>query len=112
MGFLDTLCGARQSELKVKDPESLLFNPRVIVTQIVTVIVGIWALERERGEQPLDSFIVSLTNHPDYNAGVMNKVLSVIVKSQSCSPNIVTSYQGFLEQVYTHNGVIDIVDVT
>lgn len=98
MGFLDLLCGARQNELKIKDPERLHFDPRKIVSQIATVIARIWQVESTNGTEK-NGFTGSLANHPDYSRSVVNKVASVIERHQLCGGDVIVLYRSFLEQV-------------
>ena len=98
MGFLDLLCGARQNELKIKDPERLHFDPRKIVSQIATVIARIWQVESTNGTEK-NGFTGSLANHPDYSRSVVNKVASVLERHLLCGGDVIVLYRSFLEQV-------------
>lgn len=98
MGFLDVLCGARQSELKIKDPEKIQFDPRKIVSQLATIIAHIWQYEN-MNDLLENGFTISLVNHPDYNYSVVSKVLSILERHQLTNGHIITSYKSFIEQV-------------
>ena len=98
MGFLDILCGARQSELKVKEPEKIGFDPRKIVSQIATIIYHIWAIERKY-DLSENGFIHSLVDHPDYNISALSKVYSVLERHQLCGREVISEYKNFIEQV-------------
>ena len=102
MGFLDNLCGARQSELKINDPEKLGFDPRKLVSDIASVIVNVSILENGGGGDKAimpDGFTMSLVNHPDYSRSAMNKVNAVIQRHQLCSGHVLKGYAAFLESV-------------
>ena len=99
MGFLDNLCGARQSDLKVKEPERFGFDPRRLVTDIASVMVHIWQVEKLADHLPGDGFTSSLVVHPDYSRPAMAKVSSVLHRHQLCSPDILPGYDSFLQKV-------------
>lgn len=105
IGFLDNLCGARHSELKVNDPDKLGFDPRKLVSDIASVIVSVWLLEKStstsNGDAPLrpDSFISSIVQHPDYSRPVMTKVNTIIQKHQLCGAHILAGFTSLLEKV-------------
>ena len=100
MGFLDNLCGARHSELKVSDPVKLGFDPRQLVTDIASVVVSVWLLESSaQGGMASDGFTSSIAQHPDYNRSIMSKVQTILQRHQLCGANIVQGYDSFLEKV-------------
>ena len=100
IGFLDNLCGARQSELKINEPEKLGFDPRKLVSDIASVIINVWLVEKAAagGIKP-DSFTASIAIHPDYSRAVMNKVNTVLQRHQLCGAHILSGYTSFLEKV-------------
>lgn len=111
MGFLDNLCGARQAELKVKDPDQLKFDPRKLVAQLATVIVNIWRLEKTDVKE--NGFMLSLAAHPDYSRPVFGKVASVLERHQLCGPDIINDYKSLLVEVsFKHNAYSNEVSVT
>ena len=97
MGFLDHLCGARQAELKVKDPDQLKFDPRKLVTQLAKVIVNIWRVEKNDVKE--NGFTLSLAAHPDYSRQVVSKVLSILERHQLCGADIINDYKSLLAEV-------------
>ena len=52
LGFLDTLCGSRASELKVKDMEKYAFDPRRLLVQITSILLRVW--QQDRGNRYVD----------------------------------------------------------
>lgn len=106
MGFLDTLCGDRQSDLRIKDPSRVNFDAKKIVSDIATVIANIWRMEKigTKGVKdpdllPKDSFIVSLSCHPDFSKQAMSKVGDVLMRHSLCPATVQQDYQEFLKTV-------------
>ena len=101
IGFLDNLCGARQSELKINEPDKLGFDPRKLVSNIASVIINIWILENGAAGNKLkpDGFTISFVEHPDFSRPAMNKVNAVLQRHQLCPSHVLTGYTSFLENV-------------
>lgn len=97
IGFLETLCGPRASELKVKDMEKYAFDPRRLLVQITTVLVRVW--QQDRGNREREGFIVSLALHPDFSQETMGRCATVLQKQKLLDAQLLTDYTCFLQEV-------------
>jgi len=97
LGFLDTLCGSRASELKVKDMEKYAFDPRRLLYQISMVLLRVW--QQDRGKREKDGFLVALATHPDFSQATLGKCASVLQKQKLVDPNFLTDYTCFMQEI-------------
>ena len=97
VGFLDTLCGPRASELKVKDMDKYSFDPRRLLILITNIMMRVW--RQEGGRRDEEGFMVSLATHPDFSQAAMNKCAAVLQKQQLLDPQTLVDYTRFLQQV-------------
>jgi ubiquitin-protein ligase len=103
MGFLDVLCGARQTELKIKDPQKINFDPRKLVSQLATIMAHIWQVEKSNKLEST-GFVLSLVNHPDYSYSIISKVASILDRHLLCTGDVVVAYKGLIEQLNKESG--------
>ena len=105
VGFLDTLCGPSASQLKVKDMDKYAFDPKRLLVQITTIVLRVWKQDRssvaasQAGHSKVDSFTVSLANHPDYSQATMTKCSSVLQKQMLGDPKFLSDFTEFVKQV-------------
>lgn len=104
LGFLDTLCGSRASELKVKDMEKYAFDPRRLLYQISMVLLRVW--QQDRGKREKDGFLVALATHPDFSQATLGKCASVLQKQKLVDPNFLTDYTCFMQEVPLLNSLV------
>lgn len=104
LGFLDTLCGSRASELKVKDMEKYAFDPRRLLYQISMVLLRVW--QQDRGKREKDGFLVALATHPDFSQATLGKCASVLQKQKLVDPNFLTDYTCFMQEVPLLNFIV------
>ncbi len=97
LGFLDTLCGPRAAELKVKDMNKYAFDPRRLLTMIMTIMLQVW--RQERGTREKEGFAVSLALHPDFSEAVMTKCSTVLHRQQLLNPQLMNEHGEFMKQV-------------
>lgn len=75
LGFLNSLCGPRATELKVKDKEAYAFNPRKLIDTITTIVLRIW---KQESSMATNSFTRSMALHSEYSAATMSHVGSLL----------------------------------
>ena len=97
LGFLDTLCGRKASELKVKDMEKYAFDPKRLLVQISMVLLRVW--QQDQGNRDAEGFLVSLATHPDFSSATMSKCASVLQRQQLVDPEMLTNYTCFMQEV-------------
>lgn len=78
LGFLETLCGPKAVELKVKDMDKYSFDPKKLVMQIASILVRVWRLEK--GQGLASTFLSAIVNFPEYSSPTMNKCVSILHK--------------------------------
>ena len=77
LGFLNSLCGPRAAELKVKDRETYNFNPRKLIETITTIVIRIW---KQESNMATSDFTTSMALHPEYSATTMYHVESLLAR--------------------------------
>ena len=97
LGFLDTLCGRKASELKVKDMEKYAFDPKRLLVQISMVLLRVW--QQDQGNRDAQGFLVSLAAHPDFSSATMSKCGSVLQRQQLVDPEMLSNYTCFMQEV-------------
>ena len=109
LGFLNTLCGPKASNLKVKDMDKYAFNPSNIVVQIVSIMVRVWIQNQKSTDG--ESFATSLASHPDFSQTTMTKCSSVLQKTVMMDSELLGNFASFLEQVNYIQGLGDMWEV-
>ena len=99
LGFLDTLCGPRASELKVKDMDKYAFHPRQLVAHISSVLLHVWRQDKQAGPPAPDSFTLSMAMHPDLSLPTLGKCVSVLQKQQLLDAAALADFSGFTQEV-------------
>ena len=90
LGFLNSLCGPRATELKVKDRESYAFNPRKLIDTITTIVLRVWKQESnmattKESNMAANGFMKSIALHPEYSADTMSHVGSLLSRDNQTS---------------------------
>ena len=96
-GFLNHLCGPKASELKVKDMDKYSFQPYMLLTQLVNILLMICRQEAQPRTQ--DGFVSSLALFPDYSRATMDKVVSVIHRRGALSDDVLVQLKSLIEEV-------------
>ena len=104
LGFLDTLCGPKASELNVKDKEKYNFDPKKLLAQIASIVLRVWALEGRTatGSEVTEGFLVSFGSHPEYSQAVVSRWANVLQRHGLLDPRSQQDYTHFLEEVNSH----------
>ena len=105
MGFLDILCGSRHTQLKVKDPDKIGFDPKKLVNQIASVVAHAWRMENKAGQagSASDGFTASLANHPDFSQPALRKAETVLQRHLMSDAQVVADFSALLNKVSVVN---------
>ncbi|XP_076441977.1 uncharacterized protein LOC143280995 isoform X2 [Babylonia areolata] len=94
-GFLDSLCGAKAKNFKVKDMAKYQFNPVELLSDIVNVMLRIAVEDVSR----TDGYLVSMVKDPDFELANLEKAQSVIVGKGFASEDTTNKLAQLMEQV-------------
>ena len=97
IGFLESLCGAKSADFKVKDMEKYNFNPRELLSQIVQILLRI--IQEERMKEL--HFVKSLASDPDYNPATVQKACDVLRSKNILEETYVKEFEVLNEEVNT-----------
>ena len=99
LGFLDTLCGPKASELNVKDKEKYAFDPKKLLAQIASIVLRVWTQDKRRVDAGKEGFAISFATHPDYPEGAVGRWASVLRRHGLLDPRSLQEYGQFMEEV-------------
>ncbi|KAL8576659.1 hypothetical protein ACOMHN_025134 [Nucella lapillus] len=94
-GFLDSLCGAKAKDLKVKDMAKYNFNPVELLLDIVNILLRITMEDVSR----TDGYLVSMVKDPDFELTNLEKAQSVLVGKGYTSEDTTAKVTQLMEQV-------------
>jgi hypothetical protein len=97
--FLESLCGPEASQLKVQNMDSYKFNPQEMLTNLCTVLLRIWQVEK--GGQLVGGFLYCMASYPDYSHKAVSKAVQVIGSHQLLPGSEVEQLREMLSQVKT-----------
>ena len=96
LGFLETLCGPKSSELKVRDMDHYSFKPRTLVSQIASVLVRAWTLEE--GQRSTHHILEGVAEYPEYSASTMSKCGGILGKEDG---QLAAAFSQLVQQVHS-----------
>lgn len=99
IGFLDTLCGAKASDLNVKDKDKYNFDPKKLLAQIASIILRVWTQESKNSTGGTERFLISFGTHPEFSQPVIDRWSNVLQKHNLLDPRSQKDYGFFLEEV-------------
>ena len=101
MGFLDILCGSRHTQLKIKDPDKIGFDPKKLVNQIASVVAHAWSMENKMGQAGsiTNGFTASLASHPDFSRTALRKAEAVLQRHLMFDAQVVVDFSALLNKV-------------
>ncbi|XP_041374880.1 uncharacterized protein LOC121387745 [Gigantopelta aegis] len=73
-GFLESLCGTKAKDFKVKDMDKYNFSPKKLLSHIVEIILRISVQEKSRK----DGYLFSMVTDVDFEIGNLEKALTVL----------------------------------
>ncbi|XP_067687796.1 uncharacterized protein [Haliotis asinina] len=94
-GFLESLCGAKAKDYKVKDFEKYNFSPQQLLLQITTILLRI-AREVPASN---DNFLVNMATDTDFEASNLDKALSVISSKGLSEEDSLQQFQQLIQQL-------------
>ena len=103
LGFLNTLCGFKASELNVKDKEKYNFDPKKLLSQIAFIILRVWAQEGSSKE-----FVISFATHPEYSEPAIGRWSGVLQRHGLLDPRSQQQYSNFLAEVQVQCGMYSV----
>jgi len=95
LGFLDSLCGTKSMEVKVKDMDRYSFKPKQLLKEIIEILLRIVKQDTSKSM----GFLHSMASDPDYNETTMEKVLSIIQSKGFVEETIVTEFTQVLQEL-------------
>lgn len=99
LGFLDTLCGPKASELNVKDKDKYNFDPKKLLAQIASIILRVWTQECKKTPGGTEGFLISFGTHPEFSQAVVERWTNVLQRHNLLDPRGQKEYNYFLEEV-------------
>lgn len=94
-GFLESLCGAKAKDFKVKNMAKYDFNPGELLLTIVNIILRITLQDHSRH----DGYLVSMVRDPDFETANLEKAQSVISSKGLAGEDTVDQIAQLLEQL-------------
>ncbi|XP_064597872.1 uncharacterized protein LOC135464377 [Liolophura sinensis] len=98
-GFLQSLCGTKSKEFKVKDMAKYNFDPQSLLMKIVNVILRI----AEQDSSTKEGFVVAMATDADFSPPVLEKTLSVIARKNLVEEDSLNSFQKLIETMNALN---------
>ena len=95
--FLESLCGPEASQLKVQDMDKYKFKPQEMLTNLCTILLRIWEVER-MGDL-LGGFLYCMASYPDYSHKAVSKAVYIISSHQLLPVKTVEELSNMLSQV-------------
>ena len=97
LGFLETLCGPKAVELKVKDMDKYSFDPKKLVMQIASILVRVWRLEK--AQHLPNTFLSAIVNFPEYSSPTMGKCVSILHKQNVGDADLPAAFTALVQMV-------------
>ncbi|XP_071101148.1 uncharacterized protein [Haliotis cracherodii] len=94
-GFLESLCGSKAKDYKVKDFEKYNFSPQQLLLQITTILLRI---AREVSASK-DNFLVNMATDAEFDASNLDKALSVISSKGLAEEDSLQQFQHLIHQL-------------
>jgi len=97
---LETLCGSKSSELKVKDMSSYSFAPKTIVRQISSVLTCGWRQDKTT------AFVKCIAEYPEYSGATLSKCRDILSTE---STELAQTFGSLLQQVWNAKHTVHFV---